>query len=61
MTAHSRNDLIGVWRSDLTDNLGLQPTGRVTLDFRADNYLVHTIHGDTKDEIALLTYDQRCR
>ena len=48
--------LLGVWRSDPSDEEGARSFGDVSMDFRADGTLVYTVHEQTKDQIMLMTY-----
>ena len=49
--------LIGEWVSGPADLESIRLFGKVSLEFKPDNTMIQTIHGDEKDEIIYLTFD----
>lgn len=56
MTEDTSSILIGEWSTDPEDLQAIENYGRVTMNFRPNGTLVYTIHGDSKNDVMLLTY-----
>ena len=50
------NELVGVWKTDPTDNATLEIYGEVTMEFTNDGRLIYTIHEEDREQIILMTY-----
>ncbi len=48
--------LIGTWKSDPSDVVGIQTYGNLTLKFGADGTLLCTVHEADRDQIMRLTF-----
>ena|SRR2546425_2005656 len=48
--------LLGTWITDPEDSVAIRKYGKASVVFRRDGTMTYTVHGESRDDVVLLTY-----